>query len=60
MKRKGYPMKHYIFGNQSFEELPGLLQLADGSTVSPVTVDSFVAHGGIITDDGAPEATKAP
>ncbi len=52
MKRKGYPMKHYIFGNQSFEKLPGLLRLADGSTVSPVTEETFAAYGGTITDDG--------
>ena len=45
-------MKHYIFGNQRFEELPGLLRLADGSTVSPVTEETFTAYGGIITDDG--------
>ena len=45
-------MKHYIFGNQSFEELPGMLRLADGSTVSPVTEATFAAYGGIITDDG--------
>ena len=52
MKRKGYPMKHYIFGNQSFEALPGMLRLADGSTVSPVTEETFAAYGGVITDDG--------
>ena len=45
-------MKHYIFGNQSFETLPGLLRLADGSTVSPVTEETFTAYGGTITDDG--------
>ena len=45
-------MKHYIFGNQSFEALPGMLRLADGSTVSPVTEETFTAHGGVITDDG--------
>ena len=45
-------MKHYIFGNQRFEKLPGLLRLADGSTVSPVTEETFAAYGGTITDDG--------
>lgn len=45
-------MKHYIFGNRRFEELPGLLRLADGSTVSPVTEETFTAYGGVITDDG--------
>ena len=45
-------MKHYFFGNQRFEELPGLLRLADGSTVSPVTEETFTAYGGIIEDDG--------
>ena len=52
-------MKHYIFGNQSFEELPGLLRLADGSSVSPVTEETFTAHGGIITDDGAMSPKEA-
>lgn len=45
-------MKHYIFSNQSFETLPGLLRLADGSTVSPVTEETFTAYGGVIEDDG--------
>ena len=45
-------MKHYIFGNQIFEKLPGLLRLTDGSTVSPVTEESFAAYGGVIEDDG--------
>ena len=52
-------MKHYIFGNQSFEELPGMLRLADGSTVSPVTEETFTAYGGIITDDGEPTPKEA-
>ena len=52
-------MKHYIFGNQSFEELPGLLRLADGSTLSPVTEATFAAYGGIITDDGEPTPKEA-
>ena len=52
-------MKHYIFGNQSFEDLPGMLRLADGSTVSPVTEATFAAYGGIITDDGEPTPKEA-
>ena len=52
-------MKHYIFGNRTFETLPGLLRLADGSTVSPVTEETFTAHGGIIADDGAPTPKEA-
>lgn len=52
-------MKQYIFGNQIFEKLPGLLRLADGSTVSPVTEETFAAYGGIITDDGAPTPKEA-
>ena len=52
-------MKHYIFGNQSFEELPGMLRLADGSTVSPVTEETFTAYGGTITDDGEPTPKEA-
>ena len=59
MKRKGYPMKHYIFGNQSFEDLPGMLRLADGSTVSPVTEETFRVYGGTITDDGEPTPKEA-
>ena len=45
-------MKHYIFGSRTFENLPGMLRLADGSTVSPVTEETFTAYGGTITDDG--------
>lgn len=45
-------MKHYVFGKQRFEKLPGLLRLADGSSVSPVTEETFTAYGGTITDDG--------
>ena len=52
-------MKHYIFGNQTFETLPGVLRLADGSTVSPVTEESFAAYGGVITDDGEPTPKEA-
>ena len=52
-------MKHYIFGNQRFEKLPGLLRLADGSTVSPVTEETFAAYGGVITDDGEPTPKEA-
>ena len=35
-----------------YRELPGLLRLADGRTVSPVTEETFTAYGGVITDDG--------
>ena len=59
MKGKGYPMKHYFFGNRNFERLPGLLRLADGSTVSPITEETFTAHGGVITDDGEPTPKEA-
>ena len=52
-------MKHYIFRNQRFEGLPGLLRLADGSTVSPVTEETFTAYGGTITDDGDPTPKEA-
>ena len=52
-------MKQYIIGGKTFAELPGLLVLEDGSTVSPVTEDSFVAYGGIITDDGEPTPREA-
>ena len=45
-------MKQFVFNGKTTDTLPGLLRLADGSTVSPVTEDSFVAYGGIITDDG--------
>ncbi len=52
-------MKHYFFGNKSFEKLPGLLRLADGSTVSPLTEETFAAYGGVITDDGEPTPKEA-
>ncbi len=45
-------MKQYFFGGKTFETLPGLLVLEDGSTVSPVTEETFTAYGGVITDDG--------
>ena len=52
-------MKQYIFGGRTTDTLPGLLRLADGSTVSPITEDSFVANGGVITDDGVPSPKEA-
>ena len=52
-------MKQFVFNGKTTDTLPGLLRLADGSTVSPVTEDSFVAYGGIITDDGAPSPKEA-
>ena len=45
-------MKQYTFGGKTTDSLPGLLVLKDGSTVSPVTEETFTAYGGIITDDG--------
>ena len=52
-------MKQYIFGGKTTDTLPGLLVLEDGSTVSPVTEETFTAHGGIITDDGEPTPKEA-
>ena len=52
-------MKHYFFGNQRFEKLPGMLRLADGSVISPVTEETFAAYGGVITDDGEPTPKEA-
>ena len=52
-------MKRYTIGGRTFEKLPGSLRLADGSTVSPITEDAFVAYGGVITDDGEPTPKEA-
>ena len=52
-------MKQYVFGGRATDTLPGLLRLADGSTVSPVTEETFTAYGGVITDDGAPSPKEA-
>ena len=45
-------MKRYTIGGKTTDRLPGMLRLADGSTVSPVTEEIFTAYGGVIADDG--------
>ena len=52
-------MRQYTFGGKTTDRLPGLLVLADGSTVSPVTEATFTAYGGVITDDGEPTPKEA-
>lgn len=47
-------MKHYTINGETTDTLPGIITLADGSQLSPVTEASFVANGGIITEDGEP------
>ena len=47
-------MKHFIYNGETTDTLPGIITLADGSQLSPVTETSFVANGGIITEDGEP------
>ena len=52
-------MKHYTINGKTANELPGILRLADGSCVSPVTEETFVQMGGTITDDGQPGPKEA-
>lgn len=47
-------MKHYLYNGETTDTLPGIITLANGDQLSPVTEASFVANGGIIEDDGEP------
>ena len=47
-------MKIYTIYGESYNKLPGMLKLANGNTLSPITEESFVAYGGTIEDDGEP------
>ena len=44
----------YTFNGETYDKLPGMLRLADGTTISPVTEATFVQYGGVIDDDGEP------
>ena len=46
--------KIYTFNGETYNKLPNPLHLSDGSTLSPVTEETFVANGGTIEDDGEP------
>ena len=46
--------KIYIYNGENFNKIPNPLKLADGSMLSPVTEETFVANGGTIEDDGEP------
>ena len=47
-------MKIYIWNGETFTSIPDPLKLADGSTISPVSEEEFVAQGGVVEDDGKP------
>ena len=47
-------MKRYTWNGKTFDRLPGKLKLADGSTISPVTEESFLEYGGVIEENGKP------
>jgi len=44
-------MKRYTWNGEKLDKMPGMLKLADGTTVSPVTEALFVSLGGMITDE---------
>ena len=45
-------MKHFTFNGVTTTELPGILRLPSGESISPVTEESFLQYGGTIEDDG--------
>ena len=45
-------MKIYIWNDDTFTSLPGMLKLADGTTISPISEETFLANGGTIEEDG--------
>ena len=47
-------MKHYIYNGETYDKMPNPLKLADGSTISPVSEETFIANGGEIEEDGEP------
>ena len=47
-------MKQYIWNGETFNKIPNPLKLADGSSISPVTEETFIANGGTVSDDGEP------
>ena len=47
-------MEIFTFNGEIFDELPGILNLPNGTTISPVTREVFLAKGGTIEDDGRP------
>lgn len=44
----------YIWKDQTYNKIPNPLHLDDGSTISPVSEETFLANGGEIEDDGQP------
>ena len=46
--------KIYIWDGETLTKIPKLLQLEDGTTISPVSEYVFQEAGGIIEDDGTP------
>lgn len=47
-------MKIFIWNDEQFTSIPNPLRLADGTTISPVSEETFIAKGGTIEDDGKP------
>ena len=47
-------MKHYIYNGETYDKIPNPLRLADGSMISPVSEELFLAQGGEIEEDGEP------
>lgn len=47
-------MKIYSIYGETFTSIPNPLKLADGSTISPVSEEAFIANGGTVEDDGKP------
>ena len=47
-------MKQYTWNGETFNKIPNPLHLPDGTTISPVTDETFVQYGGTVSDDGEP------
>ena len=47
-------MKIYTYNGETYTSIPNPLKLADGSTISPVSEETFIANGGTVEEDGQP------
>lgn len=47
-------MKHFTWQGETYDQIPDPLKFEDGSQISPVTEEVFLANGGTVEDDGTP------
>jgi len=47
-------MKHFTWQGETYDQIPDPLKFEDGSQISPVTEEVFLANGGTVEDDGEP------